>query len=286
VEHAADSELEVGDSQETTESVYDAADHSLWSSREIQIEGSAEIGLEASRPSIWKRLAEDQRSFYSPDSILSLGVVIGAGAAVANTSADAQIQTHFESSVHGASSDEWFEYLHANKELGNGLYTLPIFGVAWLAGETFDDRPAIENLGLWGERSTRAVIVGAPPLILTQLITGGSRPYETVEGSEWNPLQDNNGVSGHAFMSSIPFITAAKMADKPWQKAMWYFGSLIGPLSRVNDNAHYPSQVGMGWAIAFLSATAVKQTDTGQRGWTILPASSSSGTGFLMQYRW
>lgn len=97
----------------------------------------------------------------------------------------------------------------------------------------------------------RGFIVGAPPLIVMQRLTGGSRPYETNEGSEWHPFRDNNGVSGHAFMSSLPFITGAKMTDNPWEKSLWYLGSTLGPLSRVNDNAHYPSQIGMSWCDVF-----------------------------------
>ena len=83
-------------------------------------------------------------------------------------------------------SDEWFEFLHSNKELGNGAYTLPVFGVAWFAAEYFEGPPAFETFGLWGERSMRGFLVGAPPVILGQKLTGGSRPYENNETSPWN----------------------------------------------------------------------------------------------------
>ncbi len=239
-----------------------------------------------SKQSVWRRLADDQSNFYSRDSILALGLVFGTGAALANSDADVQIEKHFQASVRGATSDDWFEFLHANKELGNGVYTLPIMGAAWLANEYVDGPPAFEHFGTWGERSMRGFIVGAPPLIVMQRLTGGSRPYETTEGSEWHPLRDNNGVSGHAFMSSLPFITAAKMTDNPWQKSLWYLGSTLGPLSRVNDNAHYPSQIGMGWTMAFVAATAVQQSDTGKRGWRLVPESPFGGSGFAFRYQW
>ena len=243
-------------------------------------------GVEKPNPSWWKRLSADQLNFYSRESLLSLGLVFATGATVANTDTDAQLQRHFQASIRGASSREWFDFFHANKELGNGVYTLPVMGAAWLANEYIDGPPAFEGIGLWGERSVRGFLLGAPPLVVTQRLTGGSRPYENEAGSEWHPFRDNNGVSGHAFMSSLPFITAAKMTDNPWQKSFWYLSSTIGPLSRVNDNAHYPSQVGLGWALAFLSATAVQQTDTGKRGWTLLSHSPTNETGFAMQYRW
>ncbi len=234
----------------------------------------------------WERLSADQVNFYSRDSLLNLALVFGAGAAVANTDADAQLQRHFQSSVRGASSEEWFDYFHSNKELGNGRYTLPIMGVAWLANEYIDGPPAFETFGKWGEQSMRGFIVGAPPLVLMQHVTGGSRPFETPDGSEWHPFRDNNGVSGHAFMSSLPFITAAKMTDNPLAKSLWYVGSTIGPLSRVNDNAHFTSQVGMGWALAFVASTAVQQSDTGHRGWSVVSQAPTGGSGFGLQYRW
>ncbi len=235
---------------------------------------------------VWMRLVGDQSNFYSKESVLGIGVVFGAGALIANTSADVQLQNHFQASVRGASSDEWFEFLHSNKELGNGVYTLPVFGAAWLAKEAIDGPPMFESIGLWGERSMRGFLVGSPPLVLMQVVTGASRPHETAEGSEWNSFRDNNGVSGHAFMSSLPFITAAKLSENPWQKTFWYTASAIGPLSRVNDNAHYPSQIGLGWAMAYISAAAVHQTDTGKRGWTLAPQSSLTSSGVALQYVW
>ncbi len=237
-------------------------------------------------PSLWKRLGSDQLNFYSADSIVFLGVVLASGAAMANTQADEQVQSHFQSSVRGATSDEWFEFLHANKELGNGLYSLPLMGAAWATGEVFEGVPWCDFAGHWGERSIRGFLVGAPPLVLLQRITGGSRPHETDEKSEWHPLRDNNGVSGHAFVSSLPFITAAKMSKEPWQKCIWYTASTVGPLSRINDNAHYTSQVGMGWALAFLSASAVEQSETGDRSWKLVSESPVGDSGMSLQYTW
>ncbi len=238
------------------------------------------------RDPILQRLLADQKNYYSGDSLLALGSAFAVGGVFANTQLDHQIQKHFQSSVAGATSDEWFEFLHANKELGEGLYTLPIMGAAWLSGEVFDGSPRMEQFGNWGERSMRGFIVGAPPLIAMQLFTGASRPGETANGSEWQPFQDNNGVSGHAFMSSLPFITAAKMTDDPVKKSLWYLGSAIGPLSRVNDNVHYPSQIGLGWAMAYVAATAVDQTESGDSQWRLIPYSAQGGSGLALEYEW
>ena len=236
--------------------------------------------------SFWNCLIDDQRNFYSAPSGVTLAAAFGLGAVLANTQADEQLQRHFQSSVRGATSDEWFEFLHANKELGNGMYVLPVLGAAWLAGEWVDGPPELERVGVWGERSVRGFAVGALPLIVTQRLTGASRPYETSETSEWQPFVDNNGVSGHAFVSSLPFITAAKMADRGWQRSLWYALSLVGPMSRVNDNAHYPSQIGLGWALAYVSATAVSQTEEEPEHWSVMAQAPSGEPGAAILYRW
>ncbi|MCY2983956.1 MAG: phosphatase PAP2 family protein [Planctomycetota bacterium] len=235
---------------------------------------------------LMERLAKDQWRFYSKENAIPMALVFGTGAVVANTQLDNQLQRHFRSSVLGASTDEWFEKLHASKELGNGRYTLPVFGVAWLAKECLDGPPVLESFGTWGERSMRGFLVGAGPVIAGQYLTGGSRPSELEKTSYWHPLQDNNGVSGHAFMSALPFITAAKMTDNPFAKLAFYSGSTIGPLSRMNDNAHYPSQIGIGWCIAYLSATAIDHSDSKRPGWSLKPLTTNSGSGLAAEYIW
>ena len=85
-------------------------------------------------------------------------------------------------------------------------------------------------VGLWGERSMSAFVVGAPPVMLLQRLTGSSRPGETSHDSSWSFWSDNNGVSGHAFMSALPFVTAAKATESPLWKTVFYAGSTLGPL--------------------------------------------------------
>ncbi len=212
------------------------------------------------RSSLPARLIDDQLNFYSPDSLLLMGFGLGTGAVFANTTLDGDIQRHLQSSLRHANSDDWLESLHANKELGDGRYTLPIYAGAWALGSLLPESEFSNNSKTWGERTLRGFIVGAPPVLLLQKVTGGSRPGETPAGSDWEPFRDNNGVSGHAFMGALPFITAAKMSDKLGWKVTWYAASTLAPLSRAADGAHYPSQVALGWGMAFLAATAVHST--------------------------
>lgn len=239
----------------------------------------------ASDRSIIACLLSDQQNYYSAETLTLLGAGLVVGGTMANTSFDPNIHRHFQSSIRSANSDEWFESLHSSKELGNGIYTLPVMAGAWGIGQLLPESRLAGSAGTWGERSLRGVIVGAPPLLLMQQLTGGSRPTETSEGSEWQPYRDNNGISGHAFMGSIPFITAAKMSKSKGLKAMYYGASALVPLSRVNDNAHYPSQVALGWWMAYLAASAVDSTDTPNSRWKFYPYSAGEGSGMLAEFR-
>ena len=232
-----------------------------------------------------ERIFADHQNFYSPESLTMLGAGLLVGGTMANSSIDNEIHRRFQSSVRSANSDEWFESLHSSKELGNGKYTLPIFAGSWAVGKLFPDSPLAETTGMWGERSIRGFLVGAPPLLVLQQLTGGSRPTETSEGPEWHPLADNNGISGHSFMGSLPFITAAKMTESRSLRFTYYAASTIAPLSRMNDNAHYPSQVALGWWMAYLAASAVEATDHPDSRWKFYPFSSGDRSGILAEFK-
>lgn len=241
--------------------------------------------LEQRPPTLLRRLLRDQVNFYAPESLVLIGGGFAAGAVLANTSLDRDIQSHLQSSLHNANTDDWLEGLHANKELGDGFYTLPIFAGAWAVGNMLPDAPATEATRIWGERSLRGFLLGAPPLIVMQLATGGSRPGESSHGSEWAPFQDDNGVSGHSFMGALPFITAAKMTDRVGLKGVFYAASTLTPLSRAADSAHYPSQVALGWWMAYISASAVQMTDRPRSHWRLFPTTVANGSGMALEYK-
>lgn len=81
-------------------------------------------------------------------------------------------------------------------------------------------------------------------------------------------------------------ITAAKMSDRPVIKASFYAASSIAPLSRVNDNAHYPSQVALGWWMAYLAASAVDATDHPNSRWKFYPYTTGADTGMLAEFKY
>lgn len=247
---------------------------------------SFETEMASERLTLWSKVKEDHANYYSNESLAWLAGGFGIGAIMANTSLDGGIQNHSQSSVLSASSDEWLHGLHAQKELGNGRYTIPLFAAAWVAGAMFETIPLVNRTGEWGERSLRAIIVGTPPMLAMQLATGASRPGETTANAKWKPFQDNNGVSGHSFMGAIPFLAAAKVTDKPLLKLAFYAGSTLVPLSRINDNRHYPSQVFLGWWMAWIATNAVDATQNPDRHWSVYPISWSGVSGVGFEYNW
>jgi membrane-associated phospholipid phosphatase len=106
--------------------------------------------------------------------------------------------------------------------------------------------------------------------------------------SYWQPFRHANAVSGHAFMGAVPFITAAQMTDRPCVKGLLYALSGFTAWSRVNDDAHYLSQVLLGWYVAYLSVRAVSTTEAKSllpRGLTIFPVSESGSAGIGLYYQ-
>jgi hypothetical protein len=75
------------------------------------------------------------------------------------------------------------------------------------------------------------------------------------------------------------------MTENRGYKLLFYAGSAIAPLSRVNDNAHYPSQVALGWWMAYLAASAIDGTDNPNARWRFYPSSTGEGSGMMAEYR-
>ena len=142
--------------------------------------------------------------------------------------------------------------------------------------------------GEYAARTTRAYLVGLPPLLVFQSLLGAGRPsLEDKRGSYWRPFHNDNAVSGHSFIGAMPFITAAQMVENPWLKGVFYTCSVLPAWSRVNDNAHYLSQTILGWYLAYLSVRAVSQTEGTRipKGLTFFPVTEGHHIGLGFLYR-
>ena len=231
-----------------------------------------------------RKVGSDYKNFYSCDSLVCVTAAFGAGALMANTGFDTTMQTAWQTSV---APTGFGHFLGGTKPLGEGRYELAVWGTAAVTGLVFDELPAGNVVGEWGSRSLRMFVVGAPPLYVLQKVTGASRPSDGY-GSQWHFNNDNNGVSGHAFIGAIPFLAAAEMVENPWAKGTLYVCSTFCGLSRVDANAHYPSQVFLGWYLAFASSLAVEKTETKFAGMYLraVPMAMNNGTGMAIEGRW
>src|SRR3990172_1396025 len=146
----------------------------------------------------------------------------------------------------------------------------------WLHNSTMEE---------WAQKSFRATVVGGPALLFLATAIGADRPTEG--DSHWKPFQNIHGVSGHAFIGGIPFITAAKMSENPYQKAIFYGLSTVTGLSRINDDRHYFSQVALGWYLAYWSCAAVEKGNDRQEGRVHVQfAAVPKGIGITVQKRY
>jgi membrane-associated phospholipid phosphatase len=225
------------------------------------------------------KIAEDYRNFYDCESLVCLTAAFGAGALMANTGFDDTMQNAWIRGVEPTSVGTFFS---GAKDVGEGRYVIPIAGAAALTGLAFEGNPVGDVVGEWGSRSLRIMVVGAPPLYVLQMATGASRPAEDV-GSQWHFFNDNNGVSGHAFIGAVPFLAAADMVESPLLKGTLYVCSTFVGFSRMTDDAHYPSQVFLGWYLAWASARAVDATEMKFAGMELevmpLPIGDLGGVG-------
>jgi membrane-associated phospholipid phosphatase len=162
-----------------------------------------------------------------------------------------------------------------------------VFGAAALTGLVFEGRPSGDIVGEWGSRSLRMFIVGAPPVYVLQLATGASRPLEN-RGSQWKSFNDDNGVSGHAFVGAIPFLAAADMVESPLLKGTLYVCSTFVGFSRMTTDSHYPSQVFLGWYLAWASSRAVSRTEMHFGGMevSVVPLPIADMGGLAVEGRW
>ena len=231
------------------------------------------------------RIREDYRAFYSCESLTCIAAAFGAGAIMANTGFDTTMQDAW---IRGVKPTGVGTFFSGCKDIGEGRYTLPIFGVAAATGLVFEGSPVGDAVGGWGSRSLRMFVVGAPALYALQWATGASRPEETSAGSDWKPFTDYNGVSGHAFVGALPFLAAADMVESPLLKGTLYVCSTFVGFSRMTDNAHYPSQAFLGWYLAWASSRAVSTTELEIAGMEVrvVPLPMADLGGLAVEGRW
>ncbi len=229
-------------------------------------------------------LLSDNKFFYSRPSMAKLGGMFTLAAVFANTSIDENFQDWLQQQGATAPNvDCWF------REFGNGSYLLAAITASSIVARSSQamhgNRPANDALDSWSNRTLRSYVVGGPTLLGLQYITGASRPGESSDGSEWHPFNDNNGASGHTFVGALPFLVAAKMAQRPVVKAAFFTGSGLAGYGRLCDDGHYLSQVMLGWMVAYLAVEATTQTDCEPMRYRLVPLNPRGFYGLGVEIR-
>lgn len=226
----------------------------LWFCSSAQIACAQVHPLPTTMEQGWQLLLSDYRDFYlSKDQWIRLGAGFTVAGVMANTNTDQYIRDWYQDHERGAVSDDVSKFV---KNFGRWQTMLPVslaaVGIGYLLPQDSES-----PIGIWGEQTLRAYVTAAPLMYAGQWLTGGSRPGEKENASHWRPLVDVNGISGHAFVGAVPFMTIAHMSTNPFIHYGAYAASALTAWSRVNDDAHFTSQALLGWFIAYETTNSV-----------------------------
>jgi hypothetical protein len=191
------------------------------------------------------------RSCYSRRSFLRLGVGVLAAGVLAYSGADEAVENWHAGTVRGRLSNPLAALV---KIWGERIW----FGV-WALLAALDATLRSSPLSRWGRESFEATLVGLPLLWTTQRALGGARPGARPRGPRWRLLADDKSASGHAFMAAVPWLTLAHRLDGMTGRSLARAASLLGGWSRLNDRMHYPSQILLGYLIAWTAVDAAGQ---------------------------
>lgn len=201
---------------------------------------------------VWQSVKSDYGNFYTGERWMRLGAAFGVGGLMANTHVDQSIRNWYQDHAQSSTGDRLAKDF---KNFGEVKYLVPlslaITGID--IAVPYDMGP----VGAWGQQTLRAYLVAGPAMAVTQRLTGGSRPEERDDASHWRPLQDSNGVSGHAFVGAVPFMTVAHMSDNAYVRYGAYAASALTTWSRIHSDAHFASQALLGWYMAYEATDAV-----------------------------
>jgi hypothetical protein len=229
----------------------------------------------------------DYKNMYLTANLAYLGLAVGIAAPLAETHADQTMRDWYQNHVRTINTDRFIEF---GNNIGFYQYVIPVYAGGWVMGAIFHDNCVGNVVYEWSTRTLRAIAVGAPAVGVLQYGLGPSRPGDG-DSSHWHPLHDSHGASGNAFVAAVPFMAAATMVENPFLQAAFMVGSLYGGWARIDLDAHYFSQVFLGWSVAFLSMRSVMMTDSQRHSMDIVPIqvpgpnnTVANGIGVMFHY--
>ncbi len=204
-------------------------------------------------PRPFARTGRHYRRAYSRRGFLRLGAGGAVAALMAHTPVDETVDAWHRDTVRSETSDR---LSHVFREGGERYWF-----AYWLLFALTDGLLGRTVLSRWGRSAVEAMVVGLPGLWTFQRVAGASRPTDAPGDPRWRPMADDNSASGHTFMSSIPWIVAARRAGGAPARLAAYLASGATGWSRLNDRKHYLSQVVWGYVIAWNAVDAVLEED-------------------------
>jgi membrane-associated phospholipid phosphatase len=172
------------------------------------------------------------------------------------------------------------------KVFGQGQYIVPALGLFYLYGYAAENSKA-EETALLGVESF--LISGAFTQVL-KFSTHRYRPEDSDRYDRWDGpsfsgsnLSFASGDATAAF--SVATVIASEYDDKAWVPPLAYSIATLTALARINDNAHWASDVFAGAAIGYFTAkTIVKLHKKGSR-FAVAPAMTGQGPGLVISYK-
>lgn len=240
----------------------------------------AQERFELNSNAIWSEIFNDYETFYQADRMLRAASVFSLGAIIANTQIDPEIQNWHQSNIKSGFSND---ISGVAKLFGEKSIMVPLS----LAATAMQLSSTKNAFGQWGQLTFRSYLVGSPAVGALQLLTGGSRPRDHYHDAHWRPFNDDNGVSGHAFMGAVPFLVLSKMKHlTPTQQNLAFFASGLSAWSRVNDDAHFFSQALLGWYMAWEAVDAVTTNGVNKNWMQVSPYTFGDGVGVSIAVNW
>jgi len=187
-------------------------------------------------------------NYASRRTFLRLGAGLAGAALLAYSGADEAVESWHTRQVRGRTSDRVASLV---KPPGERWWLL-----VWLAVGAVDAWVRTSPFTRWGRANFESMVVGLPTLWTLQRGLGANRPSSAVPSPRWHPLAADNAASGHAFIAAIPWLNLARRTDHAAVQGLARVASWVTGWSRLNDRKHYPSQVLLGWTIAWNAVEA------------------------------
>ncbi len=154
---------------------------------------------------------------------------------------------------HMADEPQW---LAKRLDTLGGVGTVAIAGGAYVGG-LLADQPRVRE---FGADAALSMLVAQSVTIPVKILAGRFRPDQDAGPYHFKPLGGSQSFpSGHATQAFTLAAVISEYADNPWGSAAAYGGAVLVGLARLEQRAHFVSDVVAGAVVGTLAAKAVMQ---------------------------